>query len=194
MESFLHSIPRTSDLWSVLALFLIPIGGGIPAGVLLARDLSIFWPYTAFLYFVSDIILACVFEPLMLAAISAGQRSPRLARAGEAFRQATLKTTAVYGARPGAFALILIAIGVDPMTGRIAAKAAGHGFFTGWALAITGDMVFFGMIMASTLWLDGILNNGAWTTIIIFALMFGIPSLIRRWRERAAASKSGAGE
>lgn len=177
-------MPRLDDLWSVLVLFLIPVGGGIPAGVLLARDFQIAWPYTAFLYFVSDVILACVFEPVMLALISASKRSPRLARAGEAFRHATLKTTAVYGTRPGVFALILISIGVDPMTGRLAAKAAGHGFVPGWTIAIAGDLVFFAMIMVSTLWLDGILNNGTWTTIVIFGLMFGVPALIRRWRER----------
>lgn len=45
----------------VLMLFLIPVGGGIPAGVLLARTMGLRWPVTAGLYFVSDLILALAF-------------------------------------------------------------------------------------------------------------------------------------
>jgi len=60
----------------------------------------------------------------------------------------------------------------------------GHGFFAGWAIAITGDMFYFALIMVSTLWLNSILGNGTWTTIIIMAGMFILPELIKRWRER----------
>ena len=49
----------------VLMLFLIPIGGGIPAGVILARDHDLAWPTTGMLYFVSDVILAFAFEPVL---------------------------------------------------------------------------------------------------------------------------------
>jgi len=48
------------------------------------------------------------------------------------------------GTGAGPFALVMIAFGVDPMTGRATALAAGHGFVTGWALAIAGDMLYFG--------------------------------------------------
>jgi hypothetical protein len=50
---------------SVLMLFLIPVGGGIPAGVLLARDKGLAWPVTAGLYLISDILLALAFEPVL---------------------------------------------------------------------------------------------------------------------------------
>jgi len=46
-------------------LFLIPVGGGIPAGVLLARDKGLAWPVTAGLYLISDILLALAFELTM---------------------------------------------------------------------------------------------------------------------------------
>ena len=35
---------------SVFMLFLLPVGGGIPAGVLLARANGLSWPVTAGLY------------------------------------------------------------------------------------------------------------------------------------------------
>ena len=50
---------------SVLMLFLIPVGGGIPAGVLIARDKGLVWPVTAGLYLFSDILLARAFEPIL---------------------------------------------------------------------------------------------------------------------------------
>jgi len=37
----------------VLMLFLIPVGGGIPARVLLAERTGLAWPVTAVLYFIS---------------------------------------------------------------------------------------------------------------------------------------------
>jgi len=46
-------------------LFLLPVGSGIPAGVLLARANGLSWPVTAGLYFVSDVALAVAFEPVL---------------------------------------------------------------------------------------------------------------------------------
>jgi hypothetical protein len=183
--SFVSSIVGSiSNMWKVLILFLIPIGGGIPAGVLMARSLSIEWPIMMVLYFISDVILACLFEPLMWLVIAAGKRSPFLARLSEAISQMTKKTISHYGNSLGPLSLILVAFGVDPMTGRAATLAAGHGFIVGWMLAIIGDMFYFTLLMVSTLWLNNILGDGTWTMIIILVMMTVIPLLIRRFRER----------
>lgn len=164
-------------------LFLIPVGGGIPAGVILARNRAIQWPEMMVLYFISDVILACIFEPLMLLVIAGGRRSPFFARLSEALRKSVKKTSASYGPGLGPLALIGISFGVDPMTGRSVAAAAGHGFVRGWTLAITGDMFFFALIMVSTLWLDNVLGDGTWTTVIMMVLMIVLPPLVRRIRE-----------
>lgn len=163
----------------VLVLFLIPVGGGIPAGVLLARSHAIPWHVTSFLYFVSDVLLALAFEPLMLLFIAAGRRVPFLARLAQAFKTATLKTTEHYhGAGP--FALIMIAFGVDPMTGRAAAAAAGHGFVSGWAIAIAGDMLYFWVVMAATLKLNAYFGDPNRTVLVILFVMFLAPLAVRR--------------
>ena len=172
----------------MLWLFLIPFGGGIPGGVLFARAHAIGWPAMEGLYLVSDVILACVFEPAMRLFLRHARRKPHLARATQIMRDAVLKTTELYGTTGGPFTLILIAFGVDPMTGRAAAAARGHGFVSGWTLAITGDMIYFTVIMASTLWLNSILGDGRVTTIAILVLMFAVPLMIRRWKERKGAA------
>lgn len=184
MDTSLNSISSISNLWKVLTLFLIPIGGGIPAGVLMARSQNIDWPIMMILYFISDVILACLFEPLMLVVIAAGKRSPFLARLSETLRQMTKKTISHYGNSLGPLSLILVAFGVDPMTGRAATVAAGHGFFVGWMLAIIGDMLYFTILMISTLWLNNILGDGTWTMVIILAVMTIVPIIVRRIRER----------
>jgi len=169
----------------VLTLFLIPIGGGIPAGVILAKSRELDWLTMTVLYFISDIILAIVFEPILHFLVWAAKRSPFLTRVAESYKKSVARTSlATDGLKPGPFALIMIAFGVDPMTGRAAARAAGHGFFSGWTLAIAGDMIFFWLIMGSTLWLNSILGDGTLTAIIILVLMFALPPIFRRVRAR----------
>lgn len=165
----------------VLMLFLIPVGGGIPAGVLLAVKYHFTWPLTAGLYFVSDVILAFLFEPVLRLVIAAGRKSPAVARVTLAMKTAMSRTTSQYiGAGP--FSLIMIAFGVDPMTGRAVAAAAGHGFIAGWAIAIAGDMLYFAVVMAATLRLNSVLGNSNRTMWVILAAMVIIPIVVRRLR------------
>lgn len=137
-----------------------------------------------FLYFVSDVILAFCFEPIMLLAIKMGRRSPKMARVNLVFKKSMDRTMSHYGSSLGPLALITLAFGVDPMTGRAAAAVSGHGFISGWLLAIAGDMVYFSLLMVSTLFLNNILGDGTWTTIIILAGMMIVPVLIRRLKDR----------
>jgi hypothetical protein len=182
MAAPISSVSSISSAWEVFMLFSIPIGGGIPAGVVLAKKRGITWLSMLVLYFISDVLLALVFEPLMLLVTLASKHNRYLARIRDAFKKSTSKTISKYGINPGPISLILLAFGVDPMTGRTAAFAAGHGFFSGWALAIAGDMIFFVILMASTLWLNSFLGDGTWTAVIIMVAMTVVPLLIRRVR------------
>lgn len=166
-------------MWDVLLLFLIPIGGGIPGGVLLAKDKGMSVPLMFFLYFLSDLILACIFEPLMLLGIKYCKNNERFEKIGYAFKLSLLKMFEYYGHAQGHLALVIMAFGVDPMTGRAIAKLAGHGFIVGWMIAITGDMLYFSVILASTLWLKGIVDDGRVVMAVILLGMLGIPPLIR---------------
>src|SRR5437762_457233 len=73
-----------------------------------------------------------------------------------------------------------------PTTGRAAAAAAGHGFFSGWALAITGDMGYFALLMGSTLWLSTIFGDDRFTIGAVLVGTWVLPLLIRRLRRRMA--------
>lgn len=173
-----------SNLWDVLVIFLIPFGGGIPGGVLLAKSRAIAWPMMMLLYLISDIILAFAFEPLMILFIKLGKKTQFFARLGEIMKGMVQKTIKHYGDSSGVFALIMIAFGVDPMTGRAVAVAAGHGFVVGWMIAIAGDMMYFTVLMVSTLWLKDIIGDGTVTMLIILALMMIFPYLFRRLQKK----------
>ena len=171
----------------VLLLFLIPVGGGIPAGVLMAHARGIGWPIMMGLYLVSDVILAFIFEPPLRLLIAVGRYVPVVGRLARSMRAVLHRTAAQYGNAVGPLALILVSFGVDPMTGRAAAAAAGHGFVPGWAIAITGDMFYFALLMTSTLWLGDALGNDRLTIGIMLVVMFGLPAILRRWRRVGSA-------
>lgn len=173
-----------SSLWDILLVYLIPFGGGIPAGVMLAQSRGVDWPMMMFVYFISDLILACAFEPTMHLLIKYGKKNEFLVRVGEAMKLMIQKTMEHYGNSSGIFALIMIAFGVDPMTGRAVAVAAGHGFLVGWMIAIAGDMIYFTLLMVSTLWLKSVIGNGTWTMFIIFGFMMIIPNIFRKIQKK----------
>jgi hypothetical protein len=166
--------------WGVLLLFLVPVGGGIPAGVLMASNRGILWPATLALYLVSDVVLACVFEPMLRLLMLVGRAVPPLRRLATFVRRWVGRTAARYGSAGGPLALVLVSFAVDPMTGRAAAAAAGHGFIPGWAIAITGDMFYFALLMVSTLWLNAVLGDERLAVGAMLIVMVVLPSLIRR--------------
>lgn len=177
-------------MYQVLLLFLIPIGGGIPAGVLLAQSLDLPWYITAGLYFVSDVILALALEPLLYLFVQLGKKVPFLARFGAAMKVAMARTTPKFGGSgAGPFALIAVAFGVDPMTGRTAALAAGHGPVAGWAIAIAGDMLYYALIVASTLELNDYIKDPDMAVLIILVAMMVVPGLIGRIRRHLASRR-----
>jgi hypothetical protein len=181
--------PAPATMLAVLKLFVIPVGGGIPAGVMLAQAKGVAWPVTALLYLVSDICLAIVFEPVLLLMARVCVKVPFLTRVGAFLKRATSRSVAHFsGTGAGPLSLVMIAFGVDPMTGRASAHAAGHGFVAGWAFAIAGDMLYFAVIAITTLRLNTYIHDPNTTMLIVLAAMFLVPVLVRRIRSRSVGT------
>jgi hypothetical protein len=185
-------INSTSTILPVLKLFLLPIGGGIPAGVLLARASGLAWPLTTMLYLFSDVVLALAFEPFLRLLAAATGKLRFLARFTAALKAVSARSAAHFGGTgAGPVSLVMIAFGVDPMTGRAAALAAGHGFLAGWAFAIAGDMLYFAVIALTTLRLNSYFQDPNTTMLIVLGAMFLVPMLIRRFRAKRLAGEMG---
>jgi len=177
------SLQSTSTLLSVLKLFLIPVGGGIPAGVLLAHAKGLAWPVTTGLYLVSDVVLAIAFEPILRLLAALAGKVPFLARFSAALKGATARSVAHFsGTGAGPISLVMIAFGVDPMTGRATALATGHGFLAGWAFAIVGDMLYFAVIALTTLRLNSYFRDPNSAMLVVLGAMFVVPMLVRYFR------------
>ena len=167
----------------VLKLFLLPVGGGIPAGVLLASAKGLAWPITTGLYLVSDIVLALAFEPILRLLVALAGKVPFLARFSAALKALTARSVAHFsGTSAGPLSLVMIAFGVDPMTGRATALAAGHGFIAGWAFAIVGDMLYFAVIALTTLRLNSYFRDPNSTMLAVLGVMFFVPVSVRWFR------------
>jgi len=173
-------IQSTPGMLAVLKLFIIPVGGGIPAGVLLAHAKGMAWPVTTGLYLVSDLVLAIAFEPILRLVSALCAKVHFLARISAALKAAMARSTEQFsGTGAGPFGLVMIAFGVDPMTGRATAHAAGHGFLTGWTIAIAGDMLYFGVIALTTLRLNSYFKDPNTAMLIVLGAMFIVPMLVR---------------
>lgn len=185
-------VQLTSTMLPVLKLFLIPVGGGIPAGVLLAHAKGLAWPITTGLYLASDVLLALALEPVLRLLAALGGSVPLLARLSMALKTATARSVAHFsGTGAGPLTLVMIAFGVDPMTGRATALAAGHGFLTGWAFAIVGDMLYFAVIALTTLHLNSYFRDPNTTMLVVLGAMFVVPILVRYFRSTQMPHKQG---
>ena len=178
-------VPSTSLMLPVLKLFLLPVGGGIPAGVLLAKTNGLAWPLTTVLYLVSDVILALVFEPVLRLLAALCGRVSWLSRFSAVLKDGMSRSAAHFGGTSaGPLTLIMIAFGVDPMTGRASALAAGHGFLAGWSFAIAGDLLYFAVIAIATLRLNSYFKDPDTTMWVVLGAMFIVPMVVRYFRTK----------
>src|SRR6267378_5755933 len=175
------------DLWPVGAIgvfliFVLPTIVGIPLGVIMARDAALPPLLTVGLYFASDLVLAVTAEPMLAVVRWVGRHVELLDRLGKKLSRFTETTGLQEGGVRGPLGLILVSFTVNPLAGRAAAAAAGHGFFSGWALAIVGDMIYFALIMASTLWISSVFGNDRLAIGVVLIVAFLAPILLRRLR------------
>jgi hypothetical protein len=199
-----------AGFWGAFLLFLVPIGGGIPLGVLMARDAipAMFSPYVeaivspsllplvmpvvtplvmAAMYLVSDIVMAITHEPMFILLGWLAGIVPVLGKIRDFMVKSTSRVGLRDGGKRGPLGLILFSFTVDPVSARGAAAAAGHGFFVGWTLAIIGDMVYFAVLMTATLWLSGIFGDDRITVGATLIVVWGLSWLIRRRHQSSPA-------
>jgi len=183
-----------SGAFGVFLVFATQIGAGIPIGVIMARDAGLNPAMMALLYLASDVVLAVVTEP-MLAALR--WLSPRVAFIGALGNRLGRLSGAAglsQGRVKGPFGLILFSFVFAPAPARAASEAAGHGVVSGWTLAIIGDMIYFGVIAASTLAVISIFgdsNRLAIAPIVVMAWL--LPMVVQRLRREPAPATARGG-
>lgn len=171
--------------YGVLLLFCIPGGAGIPPGVLLGHRDGLGAVVMTVLYFLSDVVLALAFEPMLRVLAWVGRYVPAVERTGRAIMQLITKTMPA-GSLVGPTGVMLTAFGAGLPFGRALASATGYGLVVSWLLTIAGDMVYYLIGMGSTLWFDGLLGDPRMAAVAGLVVMLVVPTLVRRLRPGAA--------
>ncbi len=174
----------------VFLIFVTQIGVGIPSGVLRARDAGINPFATAGMYAASDVILAFTIEPMLLLLRWLSARVDFIARLGTTLSRFSGATGLNDGKVRGPLGLILFSFAVAPAPARAASEAAGHGFISGWSLAIIGDMLYFTLIMASTLWVASIFGDDRLSVGAVVVGAWVLPMLFRRMRRKSSPAST----
>ena len=174
-----------SGAMGVFLLFTIfPGGAGIPFGIIMARDAGMLPIVTLALYALSDVVGAVMAEPYVLLLRWLGRKVRWIGAIGRNFTRFTGAAGLAGSGKRGPLGIVLVSFTVSMATARATAAAAGHGPVMGWALAIVGDLIYFLVLMASTLWLSAVLGDERTTIGIVLGAMWVLPLLIRKWRER----------
>jgi hypothetical protein len=140
----------------------------------------------AMMYLVSDVVMAVTHEPMFIVLRWLASFVPILGKIRDFMVRSTSKVGLRDGGKRGPLGLILFSFTVDPVSARGAAAAAGHGFVVGWTLSIIGDMMYFTVLMAATLWLSGIFGDDRITVGATLIVVWGLSWLIRRRQQPKA--------
>ena len=169
--------------WSgVLLLFCLPMGVGVPPGVLLAQHDGLDVASTTALYVLSDVLMATVlFEPMLRLLVLASRRVPALERFGRTLLVATTRLLPA-DSIAGPTGVVLTGFGGGLPFGRALGAGMGYGLATSWLLTMAGDLLYFTLGMASTLWFQGLFGDPRTAVLAALAVMLIVPLALRRLR------------
>jgi hypothetical protein len=166
----------------VLALFFAPIGPGIPAGVLLARHLPLHPAATFGLYTVSDVVAAIVCTPVFAFLRRYARRVRPIRWLGR--RMLALAMIGVSAEREGFRSALsriaTVGFGVDVYTAGLLATSLRVPHLPGWTAAIAGDLVWFGLLLATSLAAASLVDDDRFVLLVMVVAMIAIPRIARR--------------
>jgi hypothetical protein len=168
----------------VLALFFAPIGPGIPAGVLLARHIALAPAATFGLYALSDALAAMVCHPLFTLMRRHGRRVKPVRWLGRrllSFAMMGVRAPERAGVGPALSRIATVAFGVDIYTAGMLATGLPVPPLSGWASAIIGDLVWFAVLLGTSVLAAGIADDDRFIGLVMIIAMIGLPRVARRF-------------
>ena len=113
-----------TNVSEIFSLFIIPFGGGIPAGVILGKTRGVSWQVVSLAYLCSDILLAVVFEQLLLFFVRRSTNSKFLQQFAKSYSETLEKFGFKLGLKPSPLTFVVLSFGADPMTSRAVSRSA----------------------------------------------------------------------
>jgi len=174
----------------VFALFWSPVGPGIPAGVLLARHVPLNPIVTFGLYALSDVLAAVVCHPIFLWLRRHGRRIRPIRWLGR-----RIMSVAMLGVRapepmqpaegrrlaPTLARIATLGFGVDVYTAGMVATGLPIPRVAGWASAIAGDLIWFAVLLATSIAAASVADDDRVIGLVVIAAMILLPQLAQRF-------------
>jgi hypothetical protein len=168
----------------VLALFFAPVGPGVPAGVLLARHLSLTPAVTFGLYALSDVLAAIVCHPLFALLRRYGRKVRPIRWLGRRILSVAMigvRAPEPGGVTPALSRIATVGFGVDVYTAGMLATGLPVPRLPGWASAITGDLLWFAVLLGTSVVAASIADDDRFIALVMIVAMIVIPRLARRF-------------
>lgn len=115
-----------------------------------------------------------------------GRRIPRLHAVGRkflGFAEIGVPKSARAGAgrlAPVLFRIGTVGFGVDIYTGGILATGLPHAKLAGWAAALTGDLIWFGLLLGTSIAAASVIDGDRFVGIVVPVAMIVIPQIGKR--------------
>jgi len=173
----------------VFALFWAPVGPGIPAGVLLARHIPLNPAVTFGLYTLSDVLGALVCGPLFAFLRRHGRKVRAVHWLGRRLLALAMLGMPRPPERPGAdrdtdgetlLRIATVGFGVDVYSAGLVATGLAGGRVAGWAAAVAGDLVWFALLLGTSIATARVVDDDRVIGLVVVAAMLVLPRLARR--------------
>lgn len=171
----------------VFALFWMPVGPGIPAGVLLAHHLRMAPALTFALYTLSDVLAMLILNPVYSLLRAQGRRNAAVRKIGQRLLAVAMIGTPRPSAdevragklAPALFRIATVGFGIDIYTAGALATGLPIPRLPGWAAALAGDLVWFALLLGSSVAAAQVFDERGVMVVVLAVTLLG-PPLARR--------------
>lgn len=188
--NFLSAEWLPGGAWGTFWLFLLPIGPGTTAGILVGKNGGLGPLAIAGLYFASDVVTALYLDPLIRLIARVGSRYAWARNIGEQLKAMALRTHLGSGWLGQLSGLALLSLGGGLATGAMGLSGTSLARPLGWVGVIAGDMLYFGLLLAAALGLSSVLPDDRLVFVAILALTMLAGPTVRRLSALAAGARS----
>jgi hypothetical protein len=169
-------------------IFMVPIGPGKPAGILLGREAGLGPLEILGLYAAKDVLTGLYLEPLLRLIARHGSRFAWARSAGEQITAIATRTHLGSGRLAQAISVGLVALGAGFMTGAAALPCARLPRPLGWLSVILGDLTWFSVMLAAAIGLTSIIPDNRMVFVALLLMALLSRPLTRRLTDPSAAS------
>jgi len=169
-----------SGAWGVFWLFMVPIGPGKAAGILLGKNAGLDFLALLGLYLAKDLVTALYLDPLLRALPRLSARYEWARSLGKQIGALATRTHLGSGRLAQMFSLVLVSVGAGFITGGAALSSARLPRPLGWLALLTGDLLWFSCLLAAALGLTSIVPDDRMVFVAVVLLALLARPLTRR--------------